>query len=146
MLSFTKMNDTEYSNYGTGDERHKRLKPTILIADDDDDNRAMLKVLLEIWDYNVLEAKDGREALGFAEKTCPDLILMDVRMPRFDGFETARRLRRSEKTRRVPIIFLSGCAENKYRKEAGAVGGNEYFIKPLDFGELERTIFKYLSE
>ena len=137
--------NTGHSNQLNNIGRNNDSQPTILIADDDEDNRTMLRTLLELWNYRVLEAKDGGEALGLAERARLDLILMDVRMPRFDGIETARRIRRSKKTVGVPIIFLSGCAEKTYRNEAGEVGGNEYLVKPLDFEVLEKTLVKYLS-
>ena len=145
MVNFMTIDNNRHSNQSNNTGRNNDSKLTILIADDDDDNRTMLKTLLEIWGYRVLEAKDGGEAFGFAEKARPDLILMDVRMPRFDGFETARRIRRSKKTVGVPIIFISGCAEKSYRNEAGDAGGNEYMVKPVDFGVLEKTLVKYLS-
>ena len=119
--------------------------PAVLIVEDDEDSRQMLKILLEIWKYRVLEAKDGLEAVSVAESARPDLILMDVKLPKFDGFETTRRLRQSEIIDGVPIIFLSGCAEEIYRRAADAVGGNEYLVKPLDFQLLEITLNKYIS-
>lgn len=146
MLNFMTIDSTRPSNPFNDTGRSNAHKPAILIADDNDDSRAMLRTLLEIWGYRVLEAKDGGEALRYAEIMRPDLILMDVRMPLFDGFETARRIRSSERTGTMPIIFLSGCAEQNYRNEAGDAGGNEYLVKPLDFGELERTLFMYLTE
>jgi len=146
MLNSKTTHKTERPNVlPVGRQNSNLNKPMILIADDDEDNRTMLKILLEIWDYSVLEAKDGGEALSFAEKEHPDLILMDVRMPQLDGFETARRIRQSEKTGSVPIIFLSGFAETAFRNEAAAAGGNEYLIKPVDFGELETLLGRFLS-
>ena len=58
---------------------------------------------------------------------------MDAKLPYSDGFETTRRIRESEHISRVPIVFLSGCAEEVYRRAAGAVGADEYLVKPLDF-------------
>jgi len=118
--------------------------PVVLIVDDDDDSRLMLKLLLETWKYRVIEAKDGIEALNIVENSCPDLILMDVRMPRLDGFGVTFQIRQSTKIESVPIIFLSGCAEASYKQTASAVGGNEYLVKPLDFEELEITVGKYV--
>ena len=118
--------------------------PVILIVDDDSDSRLMLKLLLETWKYQVIEAKDGIEALNIAENSCPDLILMDVRMPRLDGFGVTCQIRQSAKIESVPIIFLSGCAEASYRQTASAIGGNEYLVKPLDFEELEITLGRYI--
>lgn len=105
----------------------------------------MLKILLEMWNYQVIEAENGASAVWLTEKTLPDLILMDVRMPELDGFETARRIRASAETDGVPIIFLSGCVEPAYREQAFQAGGNEFLVKPLDFKELEDLLSKYLQ-
>jgi len=114
--------------------------PAVLIVEDDADSRLMLRLLLETWRYRALEAADGIEALSLAERETPDLILMDVKMPRLDGFETTRRLRASGKTSEVPIIFLTGCAEETDRRHASAVGATEYMLKPLDFERLETIL------
>lgn len=104
----------------------------------------MLKILLEMWNYQVIEAATGGEAIIIAEKTCPDLILMDVRIPHFDGFEVTRQIRQSAKIESVPVVFISGCAEAVYRQMGSAAGGNEYLTKPLDFAELKNTLVKYI--
>lgn len=128
-----------------GDERANDRAPVVLIVDDDDDSRLMLKILLEMWNYRVVEAGDGIEALDLAENSRPDLILLDVKMPNLDGFAVTEKIRRSAKIGSVPIIFLSGCAEANYKKRAFAVGGNEYLVKPLDFQALENSLSGYLS-
>lgn len=119
------------------------LMPLILIVEDDRDNRQMLKYLLEMWTYRVIEAADGLEAVSIAEKTRPDLVLMDVKLPKLDGFETTRRFRQSESLNRIPIIFTSGCAEEINRRTAADAGADGYLIKPLDFALLENTVEKY---
>ena len=118
--------------------------PVILIVEDDEDNRAMLKILLEIWDYRVIEAVNGVEAVSIAEKIRPNLILMDVRLPHLDGFSATQRIRESSEIGSVPVLILSGCAEASYRKAASVAGGNEYLVKPLDFEELRNAIGKYI--
>jgi CheY-like chemotaxis protein len=118
--------------------------PAILIVENDEDNRTMLKFLLEMWKYRVLEADDGIEALIIAEQERPDLILMDVRLPGLDGFDATRQIRKSEKIQSVPVIFLSGCAEASSRNAANDAGGNEYLVKPINFQELQYTLGKYI--
>lgn len=118
--------------------------PVILIVDDSDDSREMLKTLLEMWNYRVIEATDGIEAIKIAKKNRLYLILMDVKLPKIDGFEAARQIRETEKIENVPIIFLSGCAEAVYQQQGQACGGNEYLTKPLDFEKLERILDKYI--
>lgn len=125
--------------------RMNNLTPKILIVDDDEDSRLMLNFLLETWSYQVIEARDGIEAVRVAETERPDLILMDVKLPRLDGFDVTRRIRQSEQTGGVPIVFLSGCAEPHYRNAAIEVGGNDYLVKPLDFDKLENTLDKYID-
>lgn len=120
------------------------LALTILIADDDDDSRVMLKTLLKMWNYNVVEARNGSEAVSLAKAMRLDLILMDVRMPKLDGFETARQIRQLEEVTSVPIIFLSGCAGTAYYDRALESGGDDYLIKPLNFDLLEKTLDQYL--
>ena len=124
--------------------RKNETLPVILIVDDHEDSRSMLKTLLEMWKYRVVEAIDGNEALIVAEQTHPDLILMDVKMGKMDGFEVTRNIRRSTTIKTVPIVFLSGCAENASKEKAFAAGGSDYLVKPLDFDELERALAKYI--
>ncbi len=121
------------------------IMPTVLIVEDDTDNRLLLKIWLEMCNYCVIEAADGNEALNLAEESCPDLILMDVRMPLLDGLETTRVIRRSAKTGSVPIIFTSGCAEAKYREAATEAGANDYFVKPFDFDKLQSAIAGHIT-
>ncbi len=124
--------------------RMNEPNPVILLVDDDDDSRSMLKILLEIWKYQVVEAANGIEAFKITERICPDLILMDVRLPHLDGFDITRQIRQSAVIEHIPIIFLSACAETSKIQTGYAVGGNEYLTKPLDFDELKNTLGKYI--
>lgn len=119
--------------------------PVILIVDDDADSRDLLKFLLQMWKYKVIEAADGEEAVRVAEKTRPDLILMDVRLPLLDGVSATRQIRKFNAGGAVPVVFLSGCAEAVYKEAARAAGGNEYVVKPFDFNELHDAIGKYVA-
>ncbi len=118
--------------------------PIVLIVDDDDDSRLMLKTLLESWKYLVIEATDGVEAIKSAEENCPDMIIADVKLPSLDGFGVTQKLRQSPKTEKIPIAFLSGCAEAVYIRQGFAAGGNEYLTKPLDFEELKIILGRYI--
>ena len=151
MLSFSPSDSSSGDGHGNRSETYKHLPakdlpPTVLLVEDDEDNRLMLKLMLEIWKYRVLEAKNGEEAVELAEKEQPNIILMDVQMPDLDGFDAARLIRRSQPTDGVPIVFLSGCAQIYYRRTAFEAGGNEYLVKPIDFTELELTIKKYICQ
>lgn len=118
----------------------KSFMPTVLIVEDDADNRELLKIMLGIWNYCVIEAKDGIEALSLARKARPDLILMDVKLPLLDGLETTRKIRNSAMISGTPVIFISGCAEPKYRAAANEVGADAYLVKPLDFDNLRAVV------
>ena len=122
------------------------LPPTVLIVEDDEDNRLMLKIMLEMWNYRVLEAENGEEAVDSARVNQPDLILMDLKMQLLSGLEATRQIRRSAEIADVPIIFVSGCAEASHRNAALDAGGNEYLVKPIVFEHLEKVVAKYIGD
>jgi CheY-like chemotaxis protein len=116
--------------------------PTILVAEDNDDNRLVMKMLLELRGYRVVVASNGHEALATAERERPDLILMDLRMPQLNGLATARYLRQHHLSylQRVPIIALSAYDPAQHRNVALAAGCNEYVTKPINYDQLELLI------
>lgn len=92
MISLSTAANTKMTATSFAAERvNNSSAPVILIAEDNADSREMLKILLEMWNYRVIEAEDGEEAVRVAEKIRPDLILMDVRLPLLDGLDAARR-------------------------------------------------------
>ena len=119
---------------------------TILVAEDDEDNRLVMKMLLELRGYRVVVAANGHEALEQAAREQPDLILMDLRMPQLNGLATARALRQHELPRlqRVPIIALSAYDPSQHRNVALAAGCNEYVTKPINYELLEQLIKELL--
>lgn len=121
-----------------------RLGSTILVAEDDADIRLMLRILLEMKGYRVVEAVDGQEAIDVAQQTRPDIILMDLQLPRLNGFAVTRFVRQHNELREVPIIIVSGHDPAKHRSLALAAGCNEYLLKPIDFGQLERLLQRLL--
>ena len=104
----------------------------ILVVDDTQTNRVIVKGLLKKRGFDVLEAGDGLEALAVYQNEAPDLVLMDVMMPGIDGYETARRMRALPGENWVPIIFVSGLNEAKDLSEGLAAGGDDYLFKPLN--------------
>lgn len=120
--------------------------PLVLIVDDNEDCRLMLKYLLDIWNYRSVEAIDGWEAIRRTEETKPDLVLMDVRLPGIDGIEATRLIRAMPNVGGVPIIFVSASAEKSIQTAAIAAGGSEYMVKPLDFEQLKNALEKYIEE
>lgn len=115
------------------------------MAEDHEDTRFLLKYLLTMRGFDVAEAGNGEEAVNAAERLRPCLILMDYSMPRLDGVCAMRRMRELAGPSRVPIIILSGHAEPAWQLEARAAGCDDYLIKPLDVGRLDRALARHLS-
>ena len=115
---------------------------TILVAEDDEDNRITLKILLELRGYRVLTAANGQEAISVAEREHPDLLLMDLRMPLLNGLAATRQLRQHSdaRLRRIPILALSAYDPAQHRAVAIAAGCNDYVTKPIDYDRLEKLI------
>ena len=122
------------------------VNPLVLVIEDHDDTRFLLKYLLGVRGFRVVEAADGEEAICIAESNCPDLILMDISLPRLDGLAATRRMRGIATLYDVPIVYLSGHAEPAFRGAALATGGNDFLVKPLDIGELERVLDRHLGK
>lgn len=119
---------------------------TILVAEDDEDNRLTLKILLELRGYRVLTAANGHDAIEVAVREHPDLILMDLRMPLLNGLAATRQLRQHSdaRLRQIPILALSAYDPAQHRAVAIAAGCNDYVTKPIDYDRLERLIETFL--
>ncbi|HXI26500.1 MAG TPA: response regulator [Pyrinomonadaceae bacterium] len=115
-------------------------KPTILVAEDSVDSREMLCTLLTMKGYEVCEAGDGAVAVEVALRTVPDLIFVDLQIPKLDGLGVARKLRLYPKLQKTPIVILSGYDPAKYRQAAIDAGCNDYLVKPIDFDRLEKLL------
>jgi two-component system, cell cycle response regulator DivK len=126
-------------------EQNGNPKLTVLVVEDFADNRFMMRKLLEMSGYQVVEAVDGREAVEIAESARPDLILMDLSLPRLDGLDATRRIRELEGLTRVPIVAVSAHDTNDFHADALAAGCNEYVTKPIDFDELDALVKKLLA-
>jgi CheY-like chemotaxis protein len=114
--------------------------PTVLVAEDDEDLRLMMRTLLGMRGYRVVEARDGQETLEVAKGVRPDIVLMDLQLPRLNGFAVARFLRQTDALRRVPIIVVSAHDPAKHRALALAAGCNAYVQKPVDFDRLDELM------
>jgi CheY-like chemotaxis protein len=115
-------------------------KPTILLVEDTKEVVMMLKDYLELAGYEVFTAQDGVDGLVQARHVKPDLILMDVQMPRMDGFETTRKLRSDPNFRYTPIIALTALAMPHDRDRCLEAGMDEYISKPVNLKALIKTI------
>jgi len=111
----------------------------ILLVEDNDMNRDMMSRRLQRKGHEVLMAADGMQAILMAESEAPDLILLDMSLPVIDGWEAARRLKGSERTRTIPIIALTAHAMAGDREKALATGCDDFDTKPI---ELERLLGK----
>jgi two-component system cell cycle response regulator DivK len=120
------------------------MNKKILVVDDENDSREVLKTFLEITGYSVVEAADGYEAVEKALDEHPDLIIMDMAMPLVDGVNSTRTMRRHEELRDVPILGVTGFG-SFYKPRAMDAGCTEVLHKPLDFRQLEPVVDHYLN-
>jgi CheY-like chemotaxis protein len=116
-----------------------------MIVDDSDDIRSMLKLVLDMRGYRVIEAANGQEAVEIAQTTCPDLVLMDLSMPVLDGFGAVRAMREIEQMCAAPIVAISAHNTPDHRAKAFAVGFNDYLTKPIDFSQLVNLVGRLLQ-
>ena len=117
-----------------------RTPPRILIADDSPSNRDILQTRLAIHGYEILTATDGEEALAIAREAQPDLILLDVMMPKLDGFEVCRRLKADRSLPLIPVILVTAKTDSKDIVAGLEAGGDEYLTKPVDQAALVARI------
>ena len=118
----------------------------ILIVEDYEDVRQMLKILLESEHFRVLEAGSGAEALKLIRRGHPDAILMDLALPGFDGFETIRRIRQIDGFQNTPIIVLTAYTGQSVYDTAFDAGTTYFMGKPIDFDELAELLEQLLSD
>jgi DNA-binding response OmpR family regulator len=116
------------------------MKYTLLIVEDDPDTSEMLRVYFEAQGYEVIQAATGQEALDKCQTTLPDLILLDVRLPDFDGFEVGKHLQEDLRTSRLPVIFVTERRERDYRIAGLKLGAIDYITKPFDIQELRLRV------
>jgi putative two-component system response regulator len=102
-----------------------KSKHKILVVDDDERNLRLIQAMLLPLDYEVILAKDGEEALKKVREFPPDVILLDVMMPRIDGFEVARRLKDDDETKTIPIVMVTSLRETEDRVKALEVGADD---------------------
>ena len=123
-----------------GPGRQNYSDPVVLIVEDHDDTREMLKTFLEMVGCQVIEAENGEQALNVAEKTRPHLILLDMKMPRLDGLTVTRLIRSHPNLHEVPIVAVTGNATLRFQAEVLKAGCNYCLVKPIDFDRLEELI------
>ena len=121
-------------------------RPVVLVVEDFEDNRFMMRRLLEMSGYRVVEAVNGQEAVEAARRERPDLILMDLSLPKLDGLAATRRIRQEDGLREVPIVAVSAHDTADFHADALAAGCNEYVTKPIDFDQLVKLLSRLVTK
>jgi two-component system, cell cycle response regulator DivK len=117
---------------------------TVMVVEDYDDTRLLLRQVLETRGYRVLEAINGQQAVDIAEREHPDLILMDLDLPILDGIAATQRIRQNAELTRVPIVAVTAYPMSYTRVKAFAKGCDDYMAKPIDLTELTELLTRYL--
>lgn len=118
----------------------------ILLVEDNPQNRYLVTFLLEKNGYEVVSAEDGEQAVAAVEKHRPDIILMDVQLPRLDGYDATRRIKADERFRDIPLIALTAHSMRGDRGKALAAGCDDYITKPVDAEGLLSKIHELLGD
>ena len=120
-------------------------KPVVLLVDDNDQNLELLEAYLEDLQCEIRTAKDGIEALDSVSKAAPDLILLDVMMPRMSGFQACKRLKTDPATRDIPVVIVTALSEVSDVEHAVDVGADDFLSKPVNRIELVTRVRSLLK-
>lgn len=131
------------STQTTTPKKSKKRNPRILVIDDDNNARLAMRFILEDEGYEVLFAEGGEEALPLAQREQPDLMLMDIMMPKLDGYQVARAIKSQKQLKHVPLIALTARAMKGDREKAFAAGCDDYLTKPFETQEILAMIAKW---
>ncbi len=118
---------------------------TILIAEDNELNMKLFNDLLEAHDYNILQTRDGMEALKIAREKKPDLILMDIQLPEVSGLEVTKWIKEDENLRSIPVIAVTAFAMKGDEEKIREGGCEAYIAKPISVSHFLETVQKFLS-
>ena len=118
----------------------------ILIVEDNPQNRYLVSFLLEQQGYELITAEDGAEALEMLETDAPDLILMDMQLPKIDGYEATRRIKANERLRDIPLVALTAHSMRRDEQRAIDAGCDEFVTKPVDADGLLALVGRLLGE
>ena len=119
---------------------------TVLLVEDTEDNRQMMRRLLEMSGFNVVEATNGREAVEAAFEVQPQIILMDLSLPIIDGLAATRQIRQRPELNTVPIVAVSAHDTADFHSEALDAGCDAYVTKPINYTELEDLVNRLIAE
>lgn len=121
------------------------MMPYVLVVDDEPDSRLLAQMILRSNGYEVAEAPGGEPALELIEERMPDLLLLDIRMPRVDGWSVLEQLRRDHPTDRPKVIVLSAHSEGKVAGRITKAGAEAFLTKPVAWDELLTTVAEVLA-
>ena len=133
------------AHLNAGEAPDAAKKFLILVVDDSADNVALLSLDLQHEGYKVVTATDGEEAISVASVTQPNLILMDISMPKLDGLGATRRIREKEALRDVPVIAVTAFSTEGFQRAAYDVGFSGYLTKPIDFDRMHQLVAGLLA-
>jgi len=122
------------------------MSKRILIVEDQEDNRTILRDVLNTVGYHMIEALNGEDGVRLAQSERPDLILMDIQLPQMDGYEATRQIKRIAELKMIPIIAVTSYALSGDEAKARAAGCDGYIAKPFSPRELLAKVRKYLSD
>jgi two-component system, OmpR family, phosphate regulon response regulator PhoB len=120
-------------------------KRRVLLADDDPALRRLIGTTLGTEDFDLIQAADGEEALRIARQQQPALVLLDVNMPKLDGFEVCRHLKSEPETSGIKVVMLTGRTTDADRVRGREAGADEYFIKPFSPVQLLNRVYALLE-
>ena len=123
----------------------ERQRPLVLVADDDEDILSLVSLQLGRGNIDVIQARDGDEALALAEERLPDLAVLDVMMPGLNGYEVVKRLRENEEAATMPLILLTARAGGGDANYGYQVGADDYIKKPFSPAELRERVESLLA-
>ncbi len=118
---------------------------TVLLVEDNEDNRIVYSTILRHFGYHVTEALNGEEGIAKARAERPDLILMDISIPKMDGWEATQRLKADDTTKMIPIIALTAHALEEDRQKATQVGCDGYLAKPVEPRRVVQEVEKFIG-
>ena len=122
------------------------MKDKILVVEDNDRNRKLVRIILQAKGYELMEASTGEDAIRQLKNAKPDLILLDIQLPKMDGLKLTKIIRDSEETRDIPIIAITAYAMKGDRERILDAGFNEYISKPIDTRQLPVIVEKIIKE
>ena len=139
-------NQSTLTKTNGGDSKTAIWKPKVLVGDDHPDSRGIIVLALERWGYEVLEARDGKEAMAQIESVNFDLAVVDIAMPFKSGLDVARSLRTNPGTKDIPILAVTALDTAKIRKTSKEAGFNDFLSKPFLMADLKWKVETLLGQ